>query len=370
MSTTFSQSTAIALTSILFLLSVASCTSEEAGAGNEEERATPIAGYELSYMDLSRNITVSSRVEPLTVNRIAARMSGLITGLHAREGDIVSAGDLLAQFDVEEEVAELRRAEAQLEYARARYERIKELRQRDAESESTLEEARTGKQVAESEVDLWSTRVRLGEIRAGKDGVITGKYIESGDAVSANDPLFQLADVSTLVARVGVAERDVVQLETGDPVSIRIDAHSGNSFDGNIRRIFPAAEEDSRLVTVEVEIETDHDEWVIRPGYLARVELTTDHRPEVLAVPSESLLASGRDESFVYIIDENNELKRRNVETGISRRNWIEILEGLQQGDVVVGANPTNLQEDLYVRVTRWVGDDQYGEPVVQEDDV
>lgn len=336
----------------------ASCSGDDARGRSDANRATPIAGYELTPMDLSRQISVSAQVEPIVVNHVASRMSGLINDLLVQEGDRVSAGQVLARLDVEEEIAERNRAEAQLENARARYQRISELRERNAESASAYEEARTELKVAESEASLWGTRVRLGEVRSGKDAVVTGKYVEAGDAVSANERLFQLSDVSTLVARVGVAERDVVQLSPGDSVTVRIDAHGNRVFDGSIRRIFPSAEEASRLVTVEVELIQPEDRPVIRPGYLARIQLTTDHRPDVLAVPSESLLASGRDESFVYIIDEEDRLARRDVETGISRRNWTEILGGLQAGDVIVGANPTNLQEGIHVRVTRRIGED------------
>ncbi len=355
---------------ILLLPFVQACSGEDGRGSGDAPSATPVAGYRLEPMDLSRHILISSQVEPVTVSHIAARMSGLITELHVQEGDAVRSGDLLARLDVEEETAELRRAEAQLEYAQARYQRIRELRERDAESAAAYEEARTGKQVAQNEVDLWRTRVGLGEVRAHKNGVITTKFVESGDAVSSNERLFRLADVTTLVTRIGVAERDVVQLEPGDPVTVRIDAFSGRDFRGSIRRIFPAAEDESRLITVEVEIDQDEADVHIRPGYLARVRLTTDHRPGVLTVPSESLLASGRDETFVYIIDEKDELKRMDVETGISRRNWTEIRAGLEPGDVVVGANPTNLQEDLYVRVTRWVGERVDGMPATMDNDL
>ncbi len=352
---------------VLFIPLVSSCSDDDARGNEEVPSATPIAGYRLVPMDLSRHISVSAQVEPVTVSQIASRMSGLVTELHVKEGDAVRSGDLLVRLDVEEEIAELRRAEAQYDYALARYERIRELRERDAESAAAYEEARTEKQVSKSEVELWRTRVGLGEIRAPKNGVITSKYVETGDAVSSNEQLFRLADLSTLVTRIGIAERDVVQLERGGPVTIRIDAFPATEFNGFIRRIFPAAEDDSRLITVEVEIEQGSGNVHVRPGYLARVQLTTDHRPDVLTVPSESLLASGRDETFVYIIDENDELKRRDVETGISRRNWTEIRDGLQAGDVVVGANPTNLREDLYVRVTRWVGEREDGMPATRE---
>ena len=339
---------------LLFSFSVVSCESEEEVV-DDQDRAMPIAGYELSPRDMSRVVQVSSAVEPENRVTIASRMSGLITSLHVREGDRVSEGDLLLELDVEELEAELERSRAELELAETQYNRNAQLFEQEAISSSEYEETRANYKIAQSEVRLRETRLGFGTVRANNDLVILERHIEEGDAVSNNEPLFSVADLNRLVVRVGIPERDVVHIEEGDAANVRIDAFPDMTLSGSVQRVYPSTDSNSRLVTVEVTMRAEQQDVVIRPGYLARVQLDADRRQNVLAVPSESLLASSRDEKFVYIINSENRLERRDVELGIERRNWTQILGGLEEGDVIVGGNPGNLRADLHVTVSRWV---------------
>lgn len=336
------------------LLIFGACSSETETEASGES-ATAIAGYELQPRDMSRIVRSTSSVEPENTVTIAGRMSGLIIEMNMREGDRLEEGDLLLRFDVEEQRAELTRARAELELASAVYDRNSTLFEREAISTAEYEEARANKRIAESEVSLLETRIGFGTIRAPHDLVVLRRHVERGDAVSANEPLFRVADLNRLVVRLGIPERDVVHLENGQQTELQIDAFPGESFRGTIQRIFPSANDESRLFTVEVTLPAEQRDRVIRPGYLARVSMDADRREDVLAVPSESLLASERDERFVYLINDQHRLERRDVVTGIERRNWTQIIDGLEPGDVVVGANPSNLREDILVNVTRWV---------------
>lgn len=332
-------------------------------AGTDDESAdsesyTPIAGYQLEPRDLSRIVRVSSTVDAERPITISSRMDGLVTGMNVREGDRLSAGEVMASFDVEEQSAELDRARAELELAEARYERSRQLLDQEAVSRAEYEESRAEARIANSEVNLLETRLGFGSVRAPKDLVILERYVEEGDAVSMHESLFRVADLEELVIRVGIPERDVIHLNEGDSAEFSLDAFPGRLFNGSIQRIYPSADSESRLVTVEVALDPEQKDVNIRPGYLARVKLDADRREGILAVPSESLLASDRQEPFVYIINAEERLERRNVETGIERRNWTEILSGLEEGDVIVGGNPGNLREEILVTVTRWVDDD------------
>lgn len=351
------MATYISIILSVFLLISTGCSSETE-SGQAAERPTAIAGYELSPVDLSRIIRASSVVEAENVVTLASRMSGLIIEMNVREGDRLSEGDVLLRFDIEEQQAELERARAEFDLASAVYERNQTLFKIDAVSLAEYEEARANKRIAESEVKLLETRIGFGSIRAPHNLVVLRRYVERGDAVSNNEPLFRVADLNRLVVRLGIPERDVVALEEGQQTEMNIDAFPDQTFLGTIQRIHPSADENSRLFTVEVTLPAEQQDQVIRPGYLARVSMDAERRPNVLAVPSEALLASERDERFVYVIKTDNRLERRDVVTGIERRNWTEILDGLEEGEKVVGANPSNLREDIFVNVTRWVESD------------
>ena len=346
------------------LLFLSAGCSSESESGSSAESAAAIAGYEISPINMSRIVRASATIEPENVITIAGRMSGLINEMKVREGDRIEAGEIIIRFDIEEQQAELTRARAELDLANAIYERNRTLFDRDAISVAEYEESRANRIIAESDVRLLETRVNFGTVRAPQTVTVLRRHVEEGDAITANQPLIQAANLDRLVVRVGIPERDVVNLNSGQRADFTIDAYPDQLFSGTIERIYPSADPNSRLFTVEIATSSAQQDRVIRPGYLARVTMDADRRENVLAVPSESLLASGRDERFVYVINNENRLERRDITTGIERRNWTQVLDGLQEGEIIAGANPSNLRENQLVRVTRWVDD---GSPEVAQ---
>jgi membrane fusion protein, multidrug efflux system len=333
-------------------LLLAGCGAEarSSDAGPPAERSVAVAAVQLAPLDLSQQIQVSGTIEPIREIRLAARMGGVVEQVRVEEGSRVAAGALLARFDVAEQRAELARARAQLEQARAAYERARQLVARELASGAEYEDARAARNVAQSEVQLWQTRAAAGLVTSPAGGVVTRKFVEAGSAVSNGEPLFVIADVSTLVVQVGIADVHATRLQVGQEVLASVEAFPGRQWPAQVRRVFPAADPDTRLVPVELAF-TGAAAASLRPGVLARIRIDVDRRPDVLAVPNEALLASSRDDPFVYVI-EDERLVRRSVATGVSRRDWTEITHGLQPGETVVASNPANLREGARVRVT------------------
>ena len=346
----------ILLFPLLILAMSTGCSDDpdnEAEPGSDRQ-STPIAAVELQPRDLSRELALSGSVEPRVRIRLASRASGTLSRVGPEEGDRVSAGEVLAELDMSEEEAELRRSRAQEQEARLSYERASNLRERQAISQSEYENARVALQVAESDRSLWQTRVAFGQVRAPRDAVITARYFEPGEAVQAQETLFELAAMDELVMRLGVSELDVVHLAPGQVVPIRLDAMPGQVFEGSIRRIFPGAEAGSRLVTVEVSLPEGAAEQGVRPGFLGRIRMPVDPRPEAIAVPASSIGEDG-DVRYVYVV-EDEILKRREISTGVTRGQWTEVTEGLEAGEIVLATNPLDMREGQAVRVVGWRG--------------
>jgi membrane fusion protein, multidrug efflux system len=336
---------------LLPLLSACGSDAPEAREPEPEPRAVPVAAVEVRPTELSLTLELTGSIEPIREVRVAARMSGILNAVTVEEGRRVASGTVLARFDVAEPEAELRRARTLLRNAEATYRRAAEMRQRELISEVDYEQALAGMQVAQSDVDLWETRVALGTVRAPAAGVITRKFVERGDAVTSGAPLFVVADVSTLVVRVGVSDADAAALSPKQLVRITVDAMPGQSWDGTIRRIFPAADPDTGLHAIEFALVTPPTGARPVPGYLARVVVEADRRQDVLAVPHQALITADGGGRAVMAI-ENGRIVRREVVTGLSRHDWTEILEGLSAGDLVVASNPAALREGTRVEVT------------------
>ena len=318
------------------------------------ETRTPIAAVELSRRDLSRQLSTSAAVEPRAQVRLAARTTGTVESILVEEGDRVERGELLARLDMSEARAELDRARAVEAQAEAVYQRQAELLENRLTSHSEYDQARTDWSVATSVRRLWETRIEFGRITAPLDAVIVERRIEPGEAIEQNDIAFELAAMNELVLRIGVSELDIVHLAVGQRMPVRLDAMPDAPLEGTIRRIYPTAERTSRLITVEILLPPDAHERNVRPGFLGRITVPIDERPDVLAVPAAAV---GEDDEsiYVYVVSEDR-LHRRAIETGATRGQWTEVREGLEEGEIVLATNPIDMSDGEAVRIVGWRG--------------
>ncbi|GGC90075.1 efflux RND transporter periplasmic adaptor subunit [Halopseudomonas salina] len=314
-----------------------------------KQTATPIAAFEVTRRDLSRPLRLAATVEPAVVISLAARTEGTVREILVEEGDRVEAGQLMAQLDVAEAAAELSRAKAVMASAQLDFTRATELKRRGVASQIEYQAADVALQVARSERELWQSRVDYGRIEAPRDSTVVMRHIEPGEAVEAQDTLFDLADLDHLVLRPGISELDVVHLQVDQLLPVSVDALPELDLEGRIRRIFPAAIGASRLITVEVTLPGNAWDEGIRPGFLARIESAIDRRPNTLVVPAAALGSEGIQQ-YLYLI-ENNTLVRREVEIGITRDRWVEVLGGVEAGDMVLASSPIDMLDGQQVQI-------------------
>lgn len=336
-------------------LAVAGCSSSTSaersgGRGGRGPQALPVAASEARPRDLARVVTVSGPVEPIRLVAVHSLAAGTIERVLVEEGARVRPGQLLAQLDDREVGAQHARARAVLERAEAEFQRAEQLRARELNSVADLDAARAAFHTARADAELWRTRLDFTRVTAPIAGVVTAKRVERGGAVSANDPMFEIAEDATLVVRVRVSELDVVRLAPGAEVAVELDAYPDRRVPGRIRRIFPSADAQSRLVPVEIALARPPAGVTIRPGYLARVELPVERRTGVVTVPAAAVGVS-EGKPFVYVIEADT-LVRRPVETGLTASGWVEVIRGLAGGERVVSSGHMNLRPGAAVRVS------------------
>jgi membrane fusion protein, multidrug efflux system len=318
------------------------------GGGQGGERATPVAVATVAPRDLARSVTVTGTIEPVRSIGVNSLLAGTVLALHAQEGDRVRSGQLLAELDARETRAQLERAQAVLVNAQTIFERNQQLAQNKIITDAEFEESRSAYTVAKSDAELWRTRVAFSRIMAPSAGVVTAKLVEAGTAVSPNQRLFDLADVSLLVVRVQISELDVVYVQRGAEVDVVLDAYPASPVKGRVRRVFPSADAQSRLVPVEVALDRFPEDVRARPGFLARITFRLDQRAAALVVPAAAI-GVGEEGQFVYVVD-GDSLVRRPVTLGITTEGLVEVRKGLSAGERVVTSGHTNLRAGTRVR--------------------
>lgn len=326
------------------------CGGNEAAEPREvegEERVIPVATARAEVGSITRTVGLSGVVEPIRRVLVNSQLSGEVRQVLAEEGDRVRAGALLARMDDRQLRAELESAEASHEVAEAAWRRAEELLEAGIITRAEWEEARTRRAAAEARLQQVRAQVGYTEIRAPIAGVVTSKSVEAGHVVSPQTQLFAIDDVSTLVVRVRASEMDVVHVSTGDSVSVSLDALPGRPAEGRIRRVFPSADPDTRLVPVEVALAGEAAR-AARPGFLVRVVLPLESREDVIQVPASAVQTRGGVEEAWVV--EDGRARRREITTGLTFRGQVEVTSGLSEGDRVVTAGHAELRDGAAVR--------------------
>jgi membrane fusion protein, multidrug efflux system len=318
------------------------------GGGGGGGGPVPVEVAPVEVGSIGRAVTVSGVVDPIRTVGVNSQVAGTLLSVVAEEGDVVRRGQALARVDDRELRAQHEAAEAAYQVASSSYDRARQLRERRVITLPEYERERTAEAAARANLDQTRTRLEHTVIVTPVDGVVTEKRVEAGDLVGPQTRLFTVADVSTLVVRVGVSELDVVQVAVGDPVTLMLDAFPGHTFEGVVRRVFPTADPGTRLVPVEVALQGS-GAAVVRPGFLARVTFAVGSHDSVLLVPAGAVVGAGGTQS-VFVLD-NGVVVRRTVTTGLTSEGRVEVRTGLAAGERVVVRGSNMLRDGMAVRV-------------------
>jgi Cu(I)/Ag(I) efflux system membrane fusion protein len=166
-----------------------------------------------------------------------------------------------------------------------------------------------------------------------RTGIVLERNVSDGMRVMPGDVLFRIADHSVVWAAVDVAERDLAAVALGQTVRIRVRSYPDKSFTGKVALIYPHLNPATR--TVRVRIELTNTDLLLRPDMYAEVEISTGSGQEVLAVPDSAVIDSG-DRQIVIIDKGDGRFEPRNVQLGRHGGGYVEIKDGVSEGDAVV----------------------------------
>ena len=173
--------------------------------------------------------------------------------------------------------------------------------------------------------------------RSPVGGVVLEKKAVAGMRFMPGEMLYQIADVSSVWVLADVFERDIAQVKPGQKVRLTINAYPEKSFSGTIAYIYPTLKAETR--TVPVRIELANPGGLLKPAMYASVELAVGARDKVLTVPASAVIDSGTRQ-IVLLQKAAGRFEPREVKLGARSDEYVEVREGIAEGDaVVVAAN-------------------------------
>jgi RND family efflux transporter MFP subunit len=302
--------------------------------------AVPVEVAAVARRDISAYIETNGILEAENEVDVVSRMTGPVVALNAEEGMLVPRGRLLARIDDQDVRSNVEIARVALDEARLNYERSKKLHEGRLISPEEYEQASNRFETAQAQYE--NNRILLGytEIVAPFSGRIVTRYIDLAEQVSPGTPLFRISDFDPLLCPIQVPERELPRLALGQSAYLTVEAWPGERFQAKVLRISPVV--DAATGTVKVTLDVEPDER-LRPGMFTRVFLETEKRPESLVIPKSALSLESLGDT-VYVADAGV-ADRREVTLGFREGDYVEILDGLDEGDLVVVVGQDGLSD-------------------------
>lgn len=298
-------------------------------------------GFIADYYRGATNLTAADEAV------VVARTLGVVESISVEEGDVVYAGQSLAQLETERLELELKRSRTQLENLEAAYQRAKRLHDERMISPNEYDAARFSYRSEQANLALREYDLREATIRATIDGVITRRHIKVGHTLNPGGVAFEMKSLVDIEAVLNVSEREMQRIRASQLARVSVDALPGAQFVGAVSRVAP--EVDPATGTFRVTVSLANADGRLKPGMFARVEVRVDERPDALLAPLETVMVL-RDRSSVFVVEEGV-AARRMVTTGYVSDGVVELLDGADEGDEVVSTGQEGLRDGTPVRV-------------------
>jgi HlyD family secretion protein len=388
-------------------------TQKRAGAQRTGRGEVPVHISPVTRQNLTYSLRANGDISPLMQVDLYPKVSGYLERMGVNLGDSVRQGQVIAQIDrtdflqkvieVEAKVAQakanlaeieagtrteevrqaeeaVKEAQSRFENARLQRERMEALYKRQIISKKDFDNAETEYAVAEAQLEAnqqhlkmlregarqevreaaqaklkemesllvqEQTRLQNAMIIAPFSGEIIRRYVDAGALVSSSTPLVTLVHTETLKVVANVLEKDISLIRPGMKAKIQTEAYPGRVFEGKVVRINSALELATR--TLQAEIHVPNPSHLLKPGMFSRIEMALSEKPGTLTVLREALIEEGGKRS-VFVVEGNQALQRPIV-TGIEQDQWVEVLEGLREGDRIIIKGQGSVKDRATVRV-------------------
>jgi len=308
--------------------------------------------------EISRSITLPTyRLLPYQEATLYAKVPGYLKTITVDKGDRVKEGQLLAEIEVPELLADRIKYEAEAELAATDYQRVTDAQKTapDLVTPQSVDAARGKHLVAKANLERLETLLRYATISAPFSGTVTrrsvdpGAFIPAATASSAaqSAAVLTLMDFSRVRVQVAVPEPEVPLIKNGLPVQVTLGELPGRAFPGKVTRYSHALDEATKTMLTEIEIPNPEAELL--PGMYASVKIAVQRKGEALLLPAESLVLEKNKASVFLVAD--SKARKVPVKTGFNDGISVEILEGLNPADRVVLLGKQALTDGQAVRV-------------------
>lgn len=342
-----------------------------AGCGSDppqEEVLRPVRYMEVFESGATRVRSFSGIAEAGVESNLSFKVGGTLESVAVEVGSRVRRGSLIARLDqrdyelaVQEAEAGLRQARSEAQAAANEYERVKRLWENENASKSQLDQARAAAESSEAAVSTVEKRLEQAQLQlsytrltAPRDGQIASVPVEVNENVKAGQLVAVLTAGTRPKVTVTVPEQLIAKIDAGKQVKVIFDAIPGEEFAATITEVGVTSADIGTTFPVTALLDESAPE--VRPGMAAQVAITFGEGEGIsrIVLPSAAV-AEDHEGRYVLLLEpgenETGRVRRQAVEVGALTEEGLELLSGVEEGDLVVTAGVSRIVDGQEVRV-------------------
>lgn len=306
-------------------------------------------------MDIKSTVSATGTIRPVDSVEVSSKITARLKTVEVKENDEVKAGQVVATLDAKDYAAKRDQAQYKVTNTQAEYERIRYLYSIGADTEKQLEDAQMNYDTAVSALSQAESDASETNILAPMDGTVVGepKTVGTMAVATSDNPtvIMRIADLSTKKIMAKVDETDIGSVKVGQSATFTVDAYTDKTFTARVTKISQtdtantwdtstasssaSSSSSAAVIYYYVTLEVDDPENLLLPAMTARVEINTADKPDALVVPI-STLKTDANGSYVIVRNPDGSQENRYVQAGIYSDDYVEILDGLSEGEEVV----------------------------------
>ncbi len=319
------------------------------GKKRDNKKRTNVRVQEVNLESLSIKSTYVGNLLPNQRVIMRSEIDGVIENIYFDEGDEIVNNKKLIDISTKELSLKLKIAFADSKLAETNLKRDEKLAKDNLIPNAQLDQTRTFAERALLNRELAKISLNKSIINSPLSGTVKTRFVKVGEFVRKGDRLVEILNVDRILVKVNIPEQEILQFNIGQKVDIELYILEKKIFEGKVKKIGLEADASNR--TFPVEIEVNNRERELRPGMLARVTFTKRVDQDQVVIPRHTILErdSGR---IVYVVDKGKAFQRE-VSTGISQREKVQILTGLGRGEQLVVEGHTKLTDGEEINIVQ-----------------
>lgn len=317
----------------------------------QSQPSVPAETYTVTRRTITSHVTATGTISPLEFVEVSSKITARLQDVLVHENDIVKKGQIIARLDDSDYRAKRDQAQIKVRQTGEVYQRALTLYRHGAGAKQAVDTAKAEYDAARSALTEAQADLNETIIRASMDGVVVGAPKSVGTLISqgngAGTVIMRLANTTQKQIIAKIDETDIGHIKPGQMATFTVDAYPNKTFTARVQKIAQTdtnntwdrdntdrASTNTPVIYYEVTLLVTDPDTILRLGMTARVAITTSLLPNVLTLPLAALQtdASG---SYVTRIMPDGRHTRVPVITGLSSDKYIEIRNGLKEGDVV-----------------------------------